>query len=78
MKVRKREEFDALLRQVVERHCPEHLSKLAKLGELSDSERLALQQAVADELLATGLGDDDEPNERGLSLESLIDFLGRR
>jgi hypothetical protein len=40
-------------------------------------ERLVLQQAIADELVATGLRDDGEPNERGLRLESLIDSLGR-
>ncbi len=74
----KTEEANALLRQVVEKHCPQHLNNLAKLSELTQGERLALQQAVADELLATGLGEDDEPNERGLRLESLIDFLGRR
>jgi hypothetical protein len=74
----KSEETNDLLRHVVEKHCPEHLNNLRRLGELTHGEKLALQQAVADEFLATGLGEDDEPNERGLRLEALIDFLGRQ
>jgi|GEM_PF-1039660 len=67
----------ALLREVVERHCPQYLSKLGSGDRLMKHEKFALQQATTDELLATGLREDDEPNERGLLLESLIDFLGK-
>jgi hypothetical protein len=71
------EELRGLLREVVERHCPEYLSKLDSGDRFTAHEKLALQQATASELLVTGLRNDDEPNERGLRLESLIDFLGR-
>jgi len=44
---------------------------------LDPEERLAVRQALTDELCATGLGDDDSPNQRGMNLESLIDYLAR-
>lgn len=44
--------------------------------ELTDDQRDELRQAVTDELIETGLRDDDEPNERGLLLDELIDCLG--
>ena len=44
--------------------------------QLTAEQREDLRQAVTDELIETGLRDDDEPNERGLLLEELIDRLG--
>lgn len=44
---------------------------------LTDEEREELRLAVAAELCESGLKDDDEPNERGLALEVLIDLLGK-
>lgn len=43
---------------------------------LTLEQRFALQQACGDELCTTGLGEDDEPNDRGYLLEELIDWLG--
>jgi hypothetical protein len=45
-------------------------------AELTNDQREELRQILTDELMETGLGDDDEPNERGLLLEELIDKLG--
>ena len=77
MRAEMSQELRGLLREVAERHCPEYLGKLHGDDRFTADERLALQQATANELLVTGLRDDDEPNERGLRLELLIDFLGR-
>jgi hypothetical protein len=33
--------------------------------------------AISDEFVETGLGDEDEPNARGLALEELIDVFAR-
>ncbi len=40
----------------------------------SDQEKI--RQAVLDEFCSSGLRDDDEPNQRGLELEDLIDAIG--
>jgi len=77
MKNEKRLKLLGLLNEIVERRCPQYLAALGSGKILTGLETLAIQQAIADELLATGLRDDDEPNERGLCLESLIDFLSR-
>jgi len=70
-------EAKRLLEEVVRRHRPELLSSLSKIDfeTLSKDEALALMNAVTSELCASGLGPDDEPNERGYLLESLIDSL---
>jgi hypothetical protein len=54
------------------------LDRLATVGEapLTPDEREDLRDAVSQELLASGLTGADEPNSRGLALESLIDALG--
>lgn len=44
--------------------------------QLTEYQRDELRQAVTDEFSETGLRKDDEPNERGLLLEELIDRLG--
>lgn len=44
---------------------------------LSYEERERLRDALLDELLETGLQDDDEPSARGREIEELIDFIGR-
>ena len=77
MITRMTDELRALLLEVVQTHCPEHSVAVERIGRLSPEERLALQQATADELVATGLGEGDEPNQRGTRLEALIDVLGR-
>jgi hypothetical protein len=67
-----------LLRDAVGRFRPDLVDRLATLGDvpLREDEREALREAVAQELLASGLTDADEPNSRGLALESVIDVLG--
>ncbi|MGX9188285.1 hypothetical protein [Stenotrophomonas sp. Ker107b] len=40
------------------------------------NDREWLVDALVRELSATGLKLDDEPNERGLEIEALIDFIG--
>ena len=67
----------ALLLEVVQARCSKYIDAMDRIGQLSPEERLALQQAVADELVSTGLGKNDEPNERGVRLEALIDAIGR-
>jgi hypothetical protein len=41
--------------------------------ELTDEQRDELREMLTDEFIETGLREDDEPNERGLLLEELID-----
>ena len=67
-----------LLREVVDRHGPELRPLLDRVGThpLSRDEREALRGALADELVARGLDDDDEPNAYGLEIEAAIDRLG--
>jgi hypothetical protein len=69
----------SLLREALARFRPDLLERLATLGQvpLTNDEREDLRAAVAQELLASGLADDDEPNERGYALEEVIDALGR-
>lgn len=44
---------------------------------LTYEEREKLREALLDELLETGLQDDDEPSNRGHLIEGLIDLVGR-
>jgi hypothetical protein len=67
----------ALLLEIVQRRDLSALFLIDRLGSLSDDERETLRSVVADELVETGLGPDDEPNARGKVLEDLIDRLGR-
>lgn len=67
-----------LLSEVLWKRDPSMIGVVASLQEvqLSEDQREELRQAITDELMETGLRDDDEPNERGLMLEELIDRLG--
>ena len=67
-----------LLSEIVWKRDPSMIGAVASLQDiqLTDDQREDLRQAVTDELIETGLRDDDEPNERGLLLEELIDRLG--
>ena len=68
-----------ILHEVVLKYHPEGLSMLKVDGSPTlDLERChQLRQSCTDELCATGLTYDDEPNERGYLLEELIDWLGQ-
>ena len=71
-------EQEGLLREVLQRHAPDLLALLDSPDplKLNENQRDQLRQLVTDEFCATGLGENDEPNKRGLSLEYLIDHLG--
>jgi hypothetical protein len=70
---------EALLREVVAKHDPTLLSLIDYLGitEITEEEREKLRGLLASELCETGLAENDEPNQRGLLMDDLIDILGR-
>jgi len=73
---------EALLREVLDARASPSVSSLKIkniLGgpRLSEEEVDAICQILTDELIRTGLGVDDEPNERGLRLERLLDHVNR-
>lgn len=67
-----------LIREVVGERTPEQINLIDKLGSrpLDQSTRETLREILADELVETGLDQDDEPNERGHLIEAAIDWLG--
>jgi len=67
-----------LLKEILVKNAPSLLPVLDSVGliPLTGEQREEIREAIADELLKTGLSENDEPNERGLLLESLIDRLG--
>ena len=68
-----------LVREVVSARAPDRIGLIDKLGSrLDQSTRESIRHILADELLETGLGPDDEHNERGLLIESAIDWLGHQ
>ena len=72
-----RGELKALLQDVVRKQRPDLIGSLPKAesGALTANEKRAFINAVSREFTASGLGSGDEPNERGLLLESLLDRL---
>jgi hypothetical protein len=66
-----------LLVSVVQTWSPELQALLSAVGHrrLKTSERERLRGALADELVATGLDDDDEPTAYGVELDDLIGRL---
>ncbi len=75
--------LSALLEEVIRKQRPDLVQLLAKVksGTIAEDERRTLLAAISTEFCATGLGPGDEPNKRGLLLESLLDCLnpvGRR
>ena len=65
-----------LLVAVLRRRCPAILDKLNSptLEPLTPDLRFKIRQAIGDEFIETGRGSDDEPNDRGLWLEEIIDW----
>ncbi len=63
--------------EVVEARRPQLAPLLATgdLAGLTTTERADLRHMLSDEFAASGLEDDDGPNERGLLIEDLIDLL---
>ena len=66
-----------LLDEVIRKRRGDLIPSLSKVqsGTLTEDERQAFLQAITDEFCASGCGSGDEPNERGLLLESLLDCL---
>lgn len=77
MKKRLNGEMRAILLGVVRQRCP-HLEEWAVCADLTDAPvcvKDELRHALTDELCATGLNADSEPNLRGALLEDLIDWV---
>ena len=68
-----------LLSEVVAAHLPGEESLIQEIasGLATAEARDRLCQAIAKELAATGLGEDDEPTRRGMELEMLLDKVNR-
>ena len=71
--------LQALLRKVIAQHHPEILGQLSPTGDLflHGHQVEPLQAALLSSFCDSGLRSDDEPNQRGLFLEELIDLVGR-
>jgi hypothetical protein len=67
------------LRAIVGARAPHLVSRIDALEsrDLGEMERDALRSVVADELMAVGLDEKDEPTERGRELVGLIDLIER-
>ena len=67
----------AVLREAVERQRPALLPLLDTMyhAPLTLEQRSALRAAVSDEFVDTGLVRGTQPNNRGVFLETLIDYL---
>ena len=73
------DELRALLTNIVLKHRPgiaDRLSDVAVKEVLKSGERGDLGDILTAEFAATGVGDDGEPNRRGLMIEELIDWVG--
>jgi hypothetical protein len=70
-------EMEELLREVLEKRRPDLLKLIPPYREidLTDFELDEVIDAVTDEFTATGLKEDDEPNQRGIRLDDLIGAL---
>jgi len=66
-----------LLREVFEKRAPELLPVLRDGSQvlIREDQKRVIQQLIGDEFVETGLRADDEPNDRGLDLETLIDVF---
>jgi hypothetical protein len=63
-----------LLREIITHRNPDQMGWLDLIGKvpLTADQREELRESLVDEFVATGLGDDFEPNERGLVIDHLI------
>ena len=66
-----------LLHDVIDRRAPQllHLLDRLPMRDLTDDEREALREAIADELVSAGLDADGEVTRHGRLLDDLIDGL---
>jgi hypothetical protein len=72
-----KESFLELLREVLEKRGERGRILLSKAitNDLSRAERTMICEFLAIELITSGLKANDEPNARGLLIESVIDFI---
>jgi hypothetical protein len=68
-----------LMREVLKHHAPmdDDLKIAITKNALTADQRTLLCHLITLELVGTGLREDDEPNERGLRLEALLDEVNR-
>ena len=70
-------EVRRVMREIVEHRCPDHSLLLTETTrKLTIDERDAIISALADELMAKGLEQTDEPTAYGLIIEDAIDLVG--
>ena len=70
------ESLAGLLREVLHRRAPElDIKQTDDQFQLSQEQRQQVCELLGQELCASGLRDNDEPNARGLLIERLIDKL---
>lgn len=69
-----------VLRAVVESRCRDLLLQVSEGAELGLplDQRNRIRSALTNEFCEVGLKENSEPNEHGLLLEKLIDYLGPR
>ena len=74
------EEVRPLLEEVVRKRNRELAALVlsGEFGRLSARDYGEIRLSLGKELCETGLDQDDEPNKRGLEIESLIDWVGAR
>lgn len=74
-----KEREQELLREVLRQHARAREDLLAgvEANTLTNEQRGELCQLISSEFVRTGLDADDEPNARGLELESLLDTVNR-
>jgi hypothetical protein len=67
-----------LLGAIIEKHKLDFPLEAVLAGRhhFGEEKREILIDALVNEFSETGLRADDEPNERGLQIEALIDFFG--
>lgn len=66
--------LQALLVEIAERHSID--LPAGGVSHLAEDDRDVLLDALLQEFSRVGLESDDEPNQRGLDIEELIDIVG--
>ena len=68
-----------LLEEILSKREPKILDiiKGENLNKIDESNGYQVRSILTDELLETGMDDNDKVNERGLAIEKLIDDVGR-
>lgn len=68
-----------LLQEIVASRCPTLISRFQTPNpkDLNREERRLIINALADEFGTSGITTSSEPNQRGLQIEEIIDFVNR-